>query len=363
MRFKLIEDVDELGALDKLDSLFGQSDVYMWSTYILPNGHFLNPDNSEEYWEEIGEEPEYEHSDFIFNKYNPYRSYEAEDLFDDCIKMNVTYPYLILPEHRPTPEQFRAIKNIINNKDGFHFALSDIEERVGRDLGNIQEPLLVQTPFANTVFDLSITNAYDIIKDINKAYVTKTFLNEEYEWSNEYDSEGNQLTRAQAEFFKNSKIRDNQGRLLVCYHGSNKEFDEFKKEFIYKRPDIIRGFYFSTKQRKGVLADPYVWKNGRGKVYSVYLNIKNPYIEYRGKGLPNDDYSTLSSNNDGLIALFNNETTDKWYDYDKDRVLSNKLYKGDIIEIVAFEPNQIKLITNENPTNGDNIYEALYRLK
>lgn len=43
----------QFDALNKLDDLFGQEDVYMWSTYILPNGHFLNPDNNEEYWEEI----------------------------------------------------------------------------------------------------------------------------------------------------------------------------------------------------------------------------------------------------------------------------------------------------------------------
>lgn len=174
MRFKLVEDVDKLGALDKLDSLFGQSDVYMWSTYILPNGHFLNPDNSSDYWEEIDSDPEYEHSDFIYNNYNPY----GEDLFDDCIKMNVTYPYLILPENRPTPEQYQAIKSIIDNKDGFHYALSDIEDRLGRDLGHMGEPLLVQTPFADTVFDLSKVDKYDIVKAINKAYLTKSFLNE-----------------------------------------------------------------------------------------------------------------------------------------------------------------------------------------
>ena len=30
----------QFDALNKLDDLFGQEDVYMWSTYILPNGHF-----------------------------------------------------------------------------------------------------------------------------------------------------------------------------------------------------------------------------------------------------------------------------------------------------------------------------------
>lgn len=329
--------------LSKLDDLFGQDEIYMWSTYILPNGHFLNPDNSDEYWEEIGEEPEYEHSDFIDNDYNPY----GEDLFDDCIKMNVTYPYLILPENRPTPEQFRAIKNIINNKDGFHYALSDIEERVGRDLGNIQEPLLVQTPFADIVFDLSIVDAYDIVKDINKAYVTKTFLNEEYELSNEKDNLSHTLTKDQVEFFKNSKVRDKQGNLLVCYHGSDVSFDMFSKDRI--RPGTFgNGFYFTTSKRSGTRYGEYVGE--------YYLNASNILV------LPLDyeDVTEFVEKEYGVIVNSNKEATDVIISKGYDAITTPMYYGDDAFDyFVVFEPNQIKSIKNLHPTNSDNINEEL----
>ena len=34
------------------------------------------------------------------------------------------------------------------------------------------------------------------------------------------DNLGNQLTQEQIEYFKNSKIVDKDGQLIVCYHGS-----------------------------------------------------------------------------------------------------------------------------------------------
>ena len=42
------------------------------------------------------------------------------------------------------------------------------------------------------------------------------------------DSVGNILTKEQIEYFKDSKIRDKSGNLLVCYHGTqNPGFKEF----------------------------------------------------------------------------------------------------------------------------------------
>lgn len=61
-------------------------------------------------------------------------------------------------------------------------------------------------------------------------------VNEDLEMSNEYDNEGHQLTKAQAEFFKNSKVRDSNGRLIVCYHGTDSEFDVFDNSKIVKEP-------------------------------------------------------------------------------------------------------------------------------
>ena len=182
-------------------------------------------------------------------------------------------------------------------------------------------------------------------------------LNEDVELSNEYDSEGNQLTKAQAEFFKNSKVRDEQGRLLVCYHGSPRQFNTFDKRRISKREDRIKGFYFSTRKRKGMLSDPYAYRYG-GTMFKCYLNITNPFIEYRSLEFDiNQD--NMTSSNDGIIALFGNYAMDKWYDYETDTIKTTELNKGDIIEIIAFEPNQIKSITNKEPSNSSNINEDI----
>ena len=48
----------------------------------------------------------------------------------------------------------------------------------------------------------------------------------------ETDSEGNRLFDAQAEYFKNSKVRDHPGRLKKMYHGTSSfGFTVFDPEF------------------------------------------------------------------------------------------------------------------------------------
>jgi len=44
------------------------------------------------------------------------------------------------------------------------------------------------------------------------------------------DSEGNSLTEAQAEYFKDSKVRDENGNLLVMYRGRNEDFTVFDRK-------------------------------------------------------------------------------------------------------------------------------------
>lgn len=42
----------------------------------------------------------------------------------------------------------------------------------------------------------------------------------ERNYSLKRDSEGNKLSDQQQEYFKNSKVRDEDGNLLVVYHGT-----------------------------------------------------------------------------------------------------------------------------------------------
>lgn len=165
----LYENFDEQ-ALQKLDDLFGQAEPYMWSTYILPNGHFLNPSNNEEYFYQRDLDIEYEHSDFMVDN--------GEDVFENCIKMNVTYPYVALPKDRWTIQQQRAFESVVELENYFIYEHSDIDERMGgsqKGIFDMEKPLMVTGPFGDKVFDLSVYNARDIIKEINKAYVRGTF--------------------------------------------------------------------------------------------------------------------------------------------------------------------------------------------
>ena len=173
--------------LDDLDKTFGQEEVYMWSTYILPNGHLLNPDNAQEYFDEIDEEPGYEHydyDDYLLAKYH--KDYQFIDKY--CMKMNVAFPYISFPKNRPTSEQQNAFRKILEHADEFDSELDlsnlwDIfgSEEKAKQLWNhsIGKLVAIYTPFGDAVYDLGISSADDILKDINKAYATGHLFTEE----------------------------------------------------------------------------------------------------------------------------------------------------------------------------------------
>lgn len=88
------------------------------------------------------------------------------------------------------------------------------------------------------------------------------------------------LTKEQEGYFKDSKIRDEKGNLLVCYHGTvNPGFKEFNApkgksqfgEYKFRKYNVN---YFTTSKET---ARGYT-KLGIGDVYACYLNVVNPYI-------------------------------------------------------------------------------------
>lgn len=148
------------------------------------------------------------------------------------------------------------------------------------------------------------------------------------------DSQGNQLSKEQQEFFKDSKVRDENGNLLVVYHGTNEDFTVFDRTKTRANMDI-QGNFFS----------PYrIEAEGYGlKVGAYYLNITNPANE-------GQSYAALNKykgqNNAGVKAR----------DY-----LISQGYDGVIgyDECIAFEPNQIKSIDNKKPTSNPDIRFSL----
>ena len=86
------------------------------------------------------------------------------------------------------------------------------------------------------------------------------------------DSAGRQLSEQQQEYFKDSKVRDAEGRLKPVYHGSDALFTKFSADFMSKNGSSEgQGFYFTDLK---TMAQGYEKKGGQ--LLEGYLDIKNP---------------------------------------------------------------------------------------
>lgn len=88
----------------------------------------------------------------------------------------------------------------------------------------------------------------------------------------ERDNQFRYMSPEQSAFFKDSKIRDEHGRLMTFYHGSSNEFDVFDIEKIRSVDSdaYYNGFWFSSDERTLP-----AWTELQAR-YEVYLNVTNP---------------------------------------------------------------------------------------
>lgn len=111
------------------------------------------------------------------------------------------------------------------------------------------------------------------ITNLSEAFNILKKLNEDSEI---LDSKGNLVDPEIASLLKSSKIRNRSGQLILCYHGTNAQFDEFKDDLIGSSSGNIgwygKGFYFTDSEK---LAKSY------GTIQrKCYLNITKPFIYY-----------------------------------------------------------------------------------
>ena len=174
-------------------------------------------------------------------------------------------------------------------------------------------------------------NSYDLSRTDNISNYASNVNNNETKFSLDIDSDGNKLTQQQAEYFKKSKVRDENGNLLKVYHGTTENFTVFDKTKGRANMDI-QGMFFCPLEIEA--------KDYGSNVNAYYINITNPASEQMG-------YKALrkfqGQNNAGVKAREYLESLGY------DGVNNNNE------EYIAFNSNQIKLADNLTPTENEDV--------
>ena len=196
------------------------------------------------------------------------------------------------------------------------------------------------------------------------------------------DSQGRELTEAQREYFQDSKVLDSDGQLKVMYRGGNGDFTVFDRKKSSYSNLYGRGFYFTDSEAH---AKQY------GNARAFYLNITTPVSttettitrEQMRKFLKavaanEDDFSFENYGYDATVSsvlksVYGKSDFAMLYDVNQTAIgdmveaveLFNEVngtnYDGLILdtETVAFQSNQIKNVTNQNPTSNPDIRYSL----
>lgn len=193
------------------------------------------------------------------------------------------------------------------------------------------------------------------------------------------DSLGRQLTTEQENFLKDTVVRDENGNPKVMYHGTSNGghtvFDTYGSNYGL----FGTGSYFTDSKE---IAESYT-KKGKGntpQVYETFLNIKNP-IDMDAQADPSawkqampEVYFSESGTNEDFYRAMEEYFEDNEYSRNEASeaamdALESMGYDG-ITHIgggrvnadgkkhrvyIAFHPEQIKDIGNENPTNDPDI--------
>ena len=203
------------------------------------------------------------------------------------------------------------------------------------------------------------------------------------------DSTGRQLTKEQQEYFKDSKVRDENGNLKVMYHGTaNGGHNIFD---IYGRANhglFGLGAYF-TEDPEVALSYTQKGKTKPGKapkIYEAYLNIKNPLdMDAKAKpeewitSFPDADFPSSGTNEEFYRAVeeyYADQWMSKWeaaseiqetlqfgMGYDGiTHIGGGRFNKADTNRhrvYITFDSEQIKNLDNLKPTDHPDIRYSL----
>jgi hypothetical protein len=151
-----------------------------------------------------------------------------------------------------------------------------------------------------------------------------------------------------------SKVVDENGEPLVVYHGTKSEFNIFdlSKAGISDSGLLGKAFYFTPSKRQAdsfSKSEQYGYK-GNSKTLECFLNLREPAI-IQDSIFP-DGKSLRDVHPNGITTKTSNSINKKL----KSKKYDGSIFKLDdeILQLVAFEPNQIKLADGTNTTFDKN---------
>lgn len=128
---------------------------------------------------------------------------------------------------------------------------------------------------------------------------------------------------------------------IIGYHGTQNDFENFDRKFAKD------GFYFCTKERLYAMAGYYAQDNGF--IIKAELTLNNPYV------CPSDELSNktydkiVEKGYDGIISLASQSWNHNYYNFTIDKLDKETIDINDVVEIIVFEPSQIKVLGKYKP--------------
>lgn len=244
---------------------------------------------------------------------------------------------------RPTKAQEQALEDFISRERGE--VVLDIDEPGGDTVVSVEYPRGTRTSKV-------INDIRQYFEDGTQPYVSQVA---QFRYSlKPTDSQGRELTPEQLKFFKDSKVVDSQGRLLVLYHGTGADFTVFDAGRIaqnYPEAGGDLGFYFTPYREDAQgYAGNAASQAGGGRVMQVYLNLTNPLV------VEDDGWGSAAGQADVRHGDLARWARDGGHDGIIVRSTDIEMGDGESDAIyIAFSPEQIKNVTNKAPTQDPDI--------
>ena len=173
------------------------------------------------------------------------------------------------------------------------------------------------------------------------------------------DSKGRELTEEQQAFFRDSKITDAEGRLLVLYHGTT-AYGEITKFRRGRSGWLGPGIYLASRQAD---AQRYAdaMGEGNGQLYELYANVTKPLVVTDGNPVPeilreaygrDSIYKSRSAKQSNDTHIITSADIKKLQGKGYDGIQWNF---GGNTEVSVFSAEQIKRVDNESPTSDPDI--------